>query len=130
MLEVFDRVIERGGVEGSVTGDSEIAHQARSVGETPGLREVVSEISRLRLQVVGVAARDCIRRLQVQPLPLDSRDTSQQRLADELVTEHQLTCDLGRRNESSSLCFIQGCYQRLPAAASHFPDKVWVKYPA
>ena len=71
-------------------GDREVAHEPARIGAGTGQGQVVGQVARVRLDVVGVAALDRVGGPQVQPLPLEGRDVGEQRLADQLVTEGQV----------------------------------------
>ena len=74
MLIVADGVVKGGCVECSIGSDRWVAHQACPVTGAPGVRQVVGEISSVRLEVVGVDAGYCPRSSKVQPLALRGRD--------------------------------------------------------
>jgi hypothetical protein len=130
LLEVVDRVVERCGVERSLARDRQVVNQTCLVSGTSGMRQVVGELSGVRIEIVGVEARCCCSRPQVQPLALDRRDAGEQRLTDQLVAEHQLASSFAGPDEPGPLRFVEGIDQLVRASLSHLADQIGYKHPA
>ena len=117
-----DGVVKGGCVEYSIAGDRQYSAPGlpghRSARHAPGGRRDRRRATRGR----RVAARDCFRSSKVQPLALRRRDVRQDRLADQLVAEHELAADLARRQEPGPLRFIEGLGQRVVTHAGHLAD--------
>src|SRR4029450_7920973 len=76
------------------------------------------------LKVLGVTTLDRVGGLHVQSLSFQRRHVSEQRLADQLVTEGQSAIALDRRDEPSLFGFLQGVAESLHVHAGHISNEI------
>ena len=120
-----------GGLHRPVAGHAQVADEPAVLAARPAPGQVVGQVGRVGLQVVGVDRLERGGDGEVEPAPADGRGVGQQGLADQLMREGVAGRPaLGGRDQPGPLGLVEGVEQVAAGLAGHPLDQVELEHPA